>query len=118
MAASSVDAMLKAKGFTGGTLNDRIKAATAEHLITSGMSQWAHLIRLDANASRHADEKEPHRTAADAQRYIAFAKAPASTSLHCRNSCVEQRSVQKGRQPRLHLTMRHRWPNPTRGFSD
>src|SRR2546425_1148696 len=56
LAASAVDAMLKAKGYKDGSLNSRIKKAVADHLITKEMGQWAHEVRLDANEQRHADE--------------------------------------------------------------
>lgn len=77
LAASSVDAMLKAKNFKSGTLFDRINQAASQHLITQEMAQWAHDVRLDANDQRHADEAAPLPTPADAQRVIEFARALA-----------------------------------------
>src|SRR5712672_3170939 len=59
LAASAVDAMLKAKKLTNGTLFSRIDQAAAEHLITADMAVWAHEVRLDANDQRHADEEAP-----------------------------------------------------------
>ncbi|MBN2350091.1 MAG: DUF4145 domain-containing protein [Bacteroidales bacterium] len=57
LAASSIDAMLKEQGYNDDeSLNNRINNAVTDHLITEGMSKWAHQIRLDANAQRHADE--------------------------------------------------------------
>jgi Domain of unknown function (DUF4145) len=75
MAASSVDAMLKAKGLKTGSLNERIELAKKQNLLTEDMAAWAHDIRLDANAQRHADESDPIPNAADAERVIEFAKA-------------------------------------------
>ena len=54
--ASAVDAMLKEKGYTKGSLYERIDKAVADGLITEDMATWAHEIRLDANDQRHADE--------------------------------------------------------------
>lgn len=76
-AASSVDAMLKEKGYQDGTLNQRIDKAVKDHLLTEDMGQWAHKVRLDANAQRHADEAAPMPTQGDAQRTIEFARALA-----------------------------------------
>lgn len=75
LAASSVDAMLKAKDYKEGTLFARIKQAAADHLITSEMEQWAHQVRLDANDQRHADEDTGLPTTADAKLCIDFASA-------------------------------------------
>ena len=77
LAASSVDAMLKAKGLRDGVLNDRIKEAAKNHLITDEMAQWAHEVRLDANDQRHADENAPMASKEDAERVIEFTKALA-----------------------------------------
>jgi hypothetical protein len=77
LAASAVDAMLKSKGYTQGNLYPRIKKAAEEHLITQGMEQWAHQIRLEANDERHADENAPLPTAEDAKRTVEFALALA-----------------------------------------
>ena len=56
LSASSVDAMLKVKGYKDGSLYQRIKDAAAGHIITEDMATWAHQVRLDANDERHADE--------------------------------------------------------------
>ena len=77
LAASSVDAMLKAKGYTDGSLYARINAASEAHLITEEMALWAHEVRLDANEPRHADEESPLPTPDDATRSIDFAQALA-----------------------------------------
>jgi Domain of unknown function (DUF4145) len=77
LAASSVDAMLKEKGYTDGSLYSRIEKAAVDHLITSEMAAWAHEVRLDANDQRHCDLAATHTTTEDAQRVIDFAMALA-----------------------------------------
>jgi hypothetical protein len=58
LAASAVDAMLKAKGYQDGrSPYSRIKAAADDHLITADMALWAHQVRLEANNPRHSDEE-------------------------------------------------------------
>ena len=73
LAASSVDAMLKAKGYIEGSLYSRIEKAVADHLITGDVAAWAHDVRLDANDQRHADQDAELPTIQDAERVIAFA---------------------------------------------
>lgn len=75
LAASAVDAMLKAKGYKDGTLNTRMDQAAKDHLVTTDMAQWAHEVRLDANEQRHADESVSLPTPADAKRCVEFAVA-------------------------------------------
>ena len=75
LAASSVDAMLKAKGLTSGSLYTRIDSAAQQHLITAEMSQWAHDVRLDANDQRHADDQAPLPTVDQAKKCVEFATA-------------------------------------------
>lgn len=75
LCASAVDAMLKAKGLMEGSLYSRIDQAAADHLITAGMAQWAHEVRLDANAQRHADEAAPLPSTDDARRAVDFVSA-------------------------------------------
>ena len=75
LAASAVDAMLKQRGLSDGSLYSRIEKAAEQHLITSEMAQWAHAVRLDANDQRHADDSAPLPTETDAQRSIDFATA-------------------------------------------
>ena len=75
LTASSVDAMLKAKGYTEGSLYSRIDKAAADHLITADMAHWAHAVRLDANDQRHADEAADLPSEVDARRCIDFASA-------------------------------------------
>ncbi|PAU77750.1 hypothetical protein CK501_14950 [Halovibrio salipaludis] len=75
LTASAVDAMLKLKGYTEGSLYSRIEKAAQEHVITSDMAKWAHDVRLDANDQRHADEDAHLPSTNDAQRAIDFARA-------------------------------------------
>lgn len=75
LCASSIDAMLKEKGYTKGKLYPRIEKAATEHLITDEMKTWAHEVRIDANDERHADEAAELPTSEDAKRTISFVKA-------------------------------------------
>lgn len=75
LTASSVDAMLKDKGYKEGSLYQRIDIAARDHLITNEMAKWAHEIRLDANDQRHADENAQLPSKEDAEKVIEFAKA-------------------------------------------
>lgn len=77
LAASAVDALLKAKKFTKGTLNERIRQAAADHVITEDMAAWAHHVRLEANNPRHADAVRPHATQKEAEQTLEFALALA-----------------------------------------
>jgi len=75
LAASAIDAMLKAKGYSDGTLYARIDKAADDHTITKEMAEWAHEVRLDANDQRHADDEAPLPTLLDGFRCIEFARA-------------------------------------------
>jgi hypothetical protein len=77
LAASAVDAMLKAKDYTEGSLNSRINKAAEDYLITQDMAEWAHEVRLDANAQQHADGSISLPSEADAKRSVEFARALA-----------------------------------------
>ena len=77
LSASSIDAMLKDMGYKNGNLYKRIEQAAKDHIITSGMSEWAHQIRLEANDQRHADEDYNLPTEEDAKRIVEFAFALA-----------------------------------------
>ncbi len=77
LAASSIDAMLKEKGYKDGSLYDRIKQAAKDHLITEEMAVWAHDVRLDANDQRHADDQASLPDEEDASKCIEFAQALA-----------------------------------------
>ena len=77
LASSSVDAMLKTKGFKEGAHYTRINNAVTKHIITEEMSKWAHQVRLDANEQRHADENFVLPTEEDAKKAIDFTLALA-----------------------------------------
>jgi hypothetical protein len=77
LAASAIDAMLKEKGYKEGSLYSRINTASTDHLITKGMADWAHEVRLDANDERHADDEAILPTDKDAQITVDFAMALA-----------------------------------------
>ncbi len=75
LAASAVDAMLKLRGYTKGSLYARIEKAAEDHVLTSEMASWAHAVRLDANDQRHADQAATLPTGEDAKRVLEFASA-------------------------------------------
>lgn len=75
MAASAVDAMLKAKGYEEGNLYTRIDRAVADNVLTQGMATWAHSVRLEANSVRHADLTRPHASPGEARQTVEFAEA-------------------------------------------
>jgi len=75
LSASSVDAMLKNKGYSEKSLYTRINQAATDHLITKGMAEWAHRVRLDANGQRHADQNTELPTTEDAQQTLDFVNA-------------------------------------------
>ena len=77
LTASAVDSMLKEKGLKTGSLYKRIDQASAEHLITAEMAEWAHEVRLEANDQRHADDEAVLPNEADAQKAVDFALALA-----------------------------------------
>ncbi len=77
LCASSVNIMLKEKGYIDGSLFARIKSATEQHLITDEMALWAHEVRLEANDQRHSDKDSGLPTIVDAERTIEFVKALA-----------------------------------------
>jgi hypothetical protein len=73
LSASSIDAMLKDMGYKKGSLYERIEKAANDHIITAGMSECAHKIRLEANDQRHSDEDSVLPTEEDAKRIVEFA---------------------------------------------
>ena len=75
MAGSAVDAMLKEKGLRKGSLYERIDSALDQNILTQGMADWAHEVRLGSNRPRHADEENPHVTTEQAQQSVDFAEA-------------------------------------------
>ncbi len=81
---SAIDAMLKEMGVARKdaagreqSLSRRIDVAVQANILTKGMSEWAHRIRLDANDQRHADEDTPAATPELAQQTLRLAKAIA-----------------------------------------
>jgi hypothetical protein len=78
MAGSAVDAMLKARGLTEGSLYKRIDEALAANLLTQGMADWAHSVRLGSNRPRHADTENPHVSPEEARQSVEFAEALGS----------------------------------------
>jgi len=77
LCASSVDAMLKDKGYSQGSLYKRIEEAIQNGLLTREMGTWAHQVRLDANDQRHADENADLPTVENAKQAVEFTKTLA-----------------------------------------
>jgi len=77
LCASSVDAMLKEKGYAKGSLNDRIGEAVVAGHLTKEMGEWAHHVRLEANDQRHADKNAGFPTQEQAEQSIEFTEALA-----------------------------------------
>jgi hypothetical protein len=75
VAGSAVDAMLKKLGLEEGSLYARIDQALDKNLLTKGMADWAHEVRLGSNRPRHADKDKPHVSAAEAKQSVEFAEA-------------------------------------------
>nr|AWM01287.1 DUF4145 domain-containing protein [Bradyrhizobium amphicarpaeae] len=75
MAGSAVDAMLKVRGLTNGSLYSRIDEALSQNLLTKGMAEWAHEVRLGSNRPRHADRENPHVSPDEAKQSVEFAEA-------------------------------------------
>lgn len=75
MAGSAVDAMLKELGLRDGSLYARIDEALRTNVLTQGMADWAHEVRLGSNRPRHADEDNPHVSRAEAVQSVEFAEA-------------------------------------------
>lgn len=75
MAGSAVDAMLKERGYIEGSLYSRIDQALNDHVLTQGMADWAHSVRLGSNRPRHADADRPHLTPEEAEQSVEFAEA-------------------------------------------
>ena len=75
LSASAVDAMLRSKNYTEGSLYTRINKAVEDNLITQDMALWAHEVRLDANDQRHVDEGASFPSPEDARRVIDFTKS-------------------------------------------
>lgn len=77
IAGSAVDAMLKHKGYQSGSLYSRIDKALEENVLTKGMADWAHSVRLGSNRPRHADAERPHVSNDEAKQSVDFAEALA-----------------------------------------
>ena len=75
MAGSAVDAMLKHHGYIDGSLYSRIDKALSDHLLTQGMADWAHNVRLGSNRPRHVDSDAPHVNSDEALQSVEFAEA-------------------------------------------
>jgi len=75
MAGSAVDAMLKARGLSEGSLYSRIDQALANNILTQAMADWAHSVRLGSNRPRHADVEKPHVAPDEAKQSVDFAEA-------------------------------------------
>lgn len=78
MAGSAVDAMLKAHNLTEGSLYNRIDQALEQNILTKGMADWAHEVRLGSNRPRHADADKPHVSLDEAAQSVEFAEALGS----------------------------------------
>lgn len=77
VANSSVDEMLKDKGFKKGDLKSRIKEAAENGAITADMEKWSHLVRLSSNLERHPKDKTKPPDTDDRKDMIDFALAMA-----------------------------------------
>lgn len=78
MAGSAVDGMLKAHGLNDGSLYSRIDTALEQNILTQGMADWAHSVRLGSNRPRHADIENPHVSPDEAKQSVEFAEALGS----------------------------------------
>ena len=74
LAGAAVDAMLKEKGYTKGSVYDRIDKALGDNILTQDMAEWAHDVRLGSNRPRHADLDSPHVSAEEAKQSVEFAE--------------------------------------------
>jgi hypothetical protein len=93
MSASAVDAMLKEREYTSGSLYSRIEKAERDGVLTKHMADWAHDVRLDANDERHADVNAADATGEDATRCLEFAETLADLLF------VLPARVKRGRAP-------------------
>lgn len=69
--------MLKHFGLKEGSVYTRIDQAVEKHILTAAMGDWAHEVRLGSNRPRHADDKTPHVSKAQAAQSVEFAEALA-----------------------------------------
>jgi hypothetical protein len=98
VAASSVDATLKAKKRVNGSLYARINEVRDSHLMIPDMADWAHDVRFDANNYRHADLNLPHHTLQSAERAVEFAAALAEALFVLPAHVQRGRNAAKGRR--------------------
>ena len=99
LCASSVDAILREKGYANGSLYSRIEQAAEDHVITPEMAGWAHLVRLEANERRHPDEITDLPDEAAARMCVDFTTALAEFLFvlpHRVNKGVEEAQKEAG----------------------
>jgi hypothetical protein len=70
--------MLKELGYSEGSLYARIDKAAEDGVLTKGMAQWAHSVRLEANRPRHADKDKPNVSPEEAKQSVEFTEALGS----------------------------------------
>ena len=87
MAGSAVDAMLKAHGLEAGSLYARIEEALTKNLLTQGMADWAHNVRLGSNRPRRADKDKPHVSPNEAKQSVEFAEGSRELPVRSYSSC-------------------------------
>jgi hypothetical protein len=69
---SAVDAMLKDKGLSEGSVYARIDLAKKSGILTEDMAEWAHSVRLGSNRPRHADVDDAHVTPEEASQALEY----------------------------------------------
>jgi hypothetical protein len=94
----ALDFMLREKNITGQSLNEQIESAGKQHILISGMIDWAHEIRLAANLERHPDQDDA--TPEEVQQCLDFAFAVAQNLfvLPAKVTLGKQRA-KRGRSP-------------------
>jgi len=115
MAGSAVDGMLKALGYTDGSLYSRIDKAVEGHQLTKSMGEWAHEVRLGSNRPRHADKDNPHVSPDEAKQSVEFAEALGHSFLSCQNEWNEALRTPRNRPRRTRPSYRGR-RRPFRGL--
>jgi uncharacterized protein (UPF0147 family) len=103
LANSAIDAMLKARGLTDGSVFSRLKLAVSQGLLTEEIRNWADIVRNDSNNPRHADDEIPHVTA-DRARLLIESPSNLRGSSSCSLRKLKRRrrcfkiSVEEGQQ--------------------
>ena len=69
---ATMDAILKDKGYSTGSVYARIDEAKAANLLTEDMAEWAHAVRLGSNRPRHADADDGHVTSTEAEQALEY----------------------------------------------